>query len=185
MDQQNDTDDMRQRIQELERQIQEIKLQIQPRKRQTKKMKLQSLQDKAIKRRIYNGLHRVGHKRERQADKKYEKALQCQQTQQKDSATQEDQEKTKMLKQETEENQEMLMDRMLQPTNFCEFLIACQTSSMQARNSNGQDKPEEEGGESRGKTREKLCFSFSEEEENLAACELSEIREAILEVLGV
>ncbi|KAG6110901.1 hypothetical protein E4U13_005167 [Claviceps humidiphila] len=130
MDQQNDTDDMRQKIQELERQIQEIKLQIQPRKRQTKKMKLR---DKAIKRRIYNGLHRVRHKRERerQADKKDEKALQ--QTQQKDSATQEDQEQTKILKQETEE---MLMDRMLQPTNFCEFLIACQTSSMQARNSN-------------------------------------------------
>ncbi|KAG6194505.1 hypothetical protein E4U10_002859 [Claviceps purpurea] len=125
MDQQNDIDALRQKIQELERQIQEIKLQIQPRKRQTNKMKLR---DKAIKRRIYNKLHRGGHKRERQTDKKHEKALH--QIQQKDSATQEDQEQTKMLKQQTEE-----MDRMLQPTNFCEFLVAFQTSSMQALDS--------------------------------------------------
>ncbi|KAG5914952.1 hypothetical protein E4U61_005156 [Claviceps capensis] len=45
----------------------------------------------------------------------------------------------------------------------------------------GQDTPEE-AEESRGRTREKLCFSFSEEED-LAACELGEIRDAILEVL--
>ncbi|KAG6077893.1 hypothetical protein E4U16_001970 [Claviceps sp. LM84 group G4] len=52
-------------------------------------------------------------------------------TQQKDRETQEDQEQTKMLKQQTEE-----MDRMLRPTNFCEFLIACQASSVQALGAN-------------------------------------------------
>ncbi|KAG5932789.1 hypothetical protein E4U60_004995 [Claviceps pazoutovae] len=119
MDQQNDIDALRQKLQELERQIQEIKLQIQPRNDGSTTNYTGG----------GGGGGGQGHKRERQADKKHEKALQ--QVQQKDSATQEDQEQIKMLKQQTEE-----MDRILQPTNFCEFLIAYQTSSMQALDSN-------------------------------------------------
>ncbi|KAG6318014.1 hypothetical protein E4U44_008239 [Claviceps purpurea] len=120
MDQQNDIDALRQKVQELERQIQEIKLQIQPRKRQTNKMKLQ---DKAIKRRIYNKLHQGGHKRERQIDKKHEKALH--QIQPKDSATQEAQEQTKMLKQQTKmlKQQTQEIKRMLlEPTTLDEYI---------------------------------------------------------------